>query len=110
MNVNGIWKIEMLGPYGWESTATAFLEDGKYKAGSRNHYAVGGYQISGNHLEVSAKYVTHGNARTMFGKKASKMDLEFKGDIDGDRIQGQAREGGSKHQVTFRATRLAELP
>lgn len=43
MSVNGIWKVEMLGPYGWESVSTAFLEDGKYRAASEDHYTVGNY-------------------------------------------------------------------
>jgi len=37
MSVNGIWKAEIFGPYGWEPMATAFLEDGIYKASGRNH-------------------------------------------------------------------------
>jgi hypothetical protein len=110
MSANGIWKIEMLGPYGWESTATAFMQDGKYQSGSRNHYTVGSYEISGNNIEVSGKYVTHGEARTMFGKQANQMELRYKGVIDGDQINGQAFEDDSSYQVTFRATRLAGLP
>ena len=110
MSVNGIWKVEMLGPYGWESMATAFLEDGVYKSGARNHYSVGSYQITGNRIEISARYITHGEARTMFGKKVDTMDLVFAGDIDGGQIQGRAKEQGGIHEVTFRATRLADLP
>ncbi len=110
MSVNGIWKVEMLGPYGWEPTATAYLEDGKYKGGSRNHYVVGNYEVSGQRIEVAVRYVTHGEARTMFGKRGDTMDLELTGEIEGDRIQGSACERGSKLQVTFRATRLADLP
>ena len=37
MSLNGIWKIEMLGPDGWESVSAAFLEDGNYRAASENH-------------------------------------------------------------------------
>ena len=110
MKHNGIWKIELLGPYGWESMATAFLEDGAYKGGARNHYAVGPYRVSGNKVEFSLKYVTHGEARTIFGKKVKDMDLELAGEVDGDTIVGQARERGGKFPVTFRATRLADLP
>jgi len=110
MSLNGIWKTEILAPDGWESMGTAFFEDGKFKSGSRYHYSVGSYQITDNHVKVSAKYVTHGKARAMFGKKADRMDLEFEGDIDGDQIQGQATEGKGKYQVTFRARRLADLP
>ena len=110
MSLNGIWKLEMLGPYGWESISTAFLEDGKYRGGSRNHYSLGSYQVSGEQLEISVHYVTHGEARTMFGKKVDEMDLDFKGELGDDQIQGHAWEKGSKYSVTFRAVRLADLP
>ena len=48
MSMNGIWKVEMLGPYGWESMSTAFLEDGRYLSSSQDHYAVGKYKLKGN--------------------------------------------------------------
>ena len=110
MSLNGIWKTEILTPDGWESMATAFFEDGKYRAGSRYHYAIGSYQISDNRVKVTAEYVAHGEARAMFGKKADRMDLEFEGEIDGDQIQGQGTEGEGNYQVSFRARRLADLP
>lgn len=110
MSLNGIWKLAMLGPYGWEAISTAYLEDGKYRGASRNHYAVGEYTVSGEQLELSVKYVTHGEARTMFGKKAHKMDLEHRGEIRGDEIHGQTRERDSDYPITFRVTRLADLP
>ena len=110
MSLNGIWKTEMLGPYGWESMATAFLEDGKYEAASENHYVVGNYEVSDNRVEMSAIGVQHGKARSLFGKKKKQMDLEFKGDIDGDRIKGQTQADIGKIQVTFRWTRIADLP
>ena len=110
MSLNGVWKIEMLGPYGWEAMSTAFLEDGTYKGGARNHYSLGEYSISGDKVSLSIRYVTHGKARTMFGKKAKDMNLKFDGDIKGELINGRAREDGSEYSVTFRATRLADLP
>ena len=110
MSLNGIWKLEMLGPYGWEPYSTVYLEDGIYKGGARNHYAVGHYEVSDNKVSVAVHYVTHGEARTMFGKKATQMELEFEGIIDGDKISGSTRERGSDFPVTFRATRLADLP
>jgi len=109
MSLNGIWKTEILTPDGWESMSTAFMEDGKYRSGSRYHYAVGTYQISGDRVKVTAEYVAHGRARAMFGKKADRMNLEFEGEIGEDQIQGQATEGEGNHQVTFRARRLADL-
>ena len=109
MSANGIWKIEMLGPYGWEAVATSFLEDGRYLAGSENHYAVGSYELTGNNIQVTATTNTHGQTRTMFGSNDPSMELSFGGEIDGDKINGQAENKKSKYSVTFRATRLSDL-
>ena len=110
MTVNGIWKAEIFGPYGWEPMATAFLEDGLYKVGGRNHYEVGRYEITDGRISAAFKYITHGNARTMFGKKAKQLDLVMEGDLKEGQISGHVREDGSSFQVVFRATRLADLP
>lgn len=110
MNGNGIWQIEMLGAYGWEAVSTAFLEDGNYKAASEDHYSVGNYDISGDKVKISARYVTHGQARTLFGAKNKEMNLNFEGDIDGDQVMGQATDDQGKFFITFRANRLADLP
>ena len=110
MSLNGIWKVEMLGPYGWEPVSTAFLEDGKYRAASENLYAVGNYEVSGNRIEISAAGVQHGEARTMFGKKEKNLNLKLEGEIDGDEIKGQVQDDGGAHQISIRITRLADLP
>ena len=109
MSVDGIWKIEMLGPYGWETVATSFLEDGRYLAGSQDHYAIGSYELTGNNIRVTATTTTHGKARTMFGSNDPSMELSFGGEIDGDQINGQAENKQSRYSVTFRATRLGGL-
>jgi hypothetical protein len=109
MSTNGIWKVEMLGPYGWESMATAFLEDGKYRAASENHYTVGNYEVSGNRIEISAVGVQHGKSRTVFGKKKKEMNLKLEGEIDGDEVKGQAQDDKGAYQISFRFTRLADL-
>ena len=110
MSLNGIWKVEMLGPNGWESTSTAFLEDGKFRGASGNHYTIGNYEISGNRIGISVAGVQYGKARTVFGKKKEKMNVKFEGEIDGDRIKGQARNEEGPHQISFRISRLADLP
>jgi hypothetical protein len=110
MNGDGIWKIEMLGAYGWENVSTAFLEDGKYKAASEDHYSVGSYAISGNKVKISARHIAHGQARTLFGAKDREINLNFEGELEGNRATGQATDDRGKFIVTFRATRLADLP
>jgi hypothetical protein len=109
MKMNGIWKVEMLGPYGWEPIATAFLEDGKYKSASENHFTIGSYVVSGNRIEISVTAVQHGKTRTVFGKKKREMALTFDGDIKREKIKGHVRENKTSHQIAFQMTRLADL-
>jgi hypothetical protein len=109
MDMNGIWKVEMLGPYGWEPIATAFLEDGEYRSASENHYSVGRYKVSGKRIEISASAVQHGKARTVFGNKKKEMALKYEGEIKGNKITGHVRENKGPHQIAFQTTRLADL-
>ena len=110
MSVNGIWQIEMLGAYGWENVSTAFMEDGNYKSASQDHYSVGSYQISENKIKISSRHVSYGETRTLFGAKNNEISLNVEGVVDGDRITGQATDDEGKFFITFRATRLADLP
>lgn len=110
MRVDGIWKIEMLGPYGWEAVSTAFMEDGRYLAASQDHYAVGSYELDGNQIQVRATMHSHGQVRTIFGDNSPQVEISFGGEINGDQISGQAEDKQAKYSVTFRATRLADLP
>ena len=110
MNVDGIWRIEMLGAYGWEGVSTAFLEDGEYRSASEDHYSIGSYDISDNKIKVSTRYVSHGQARTLFGVKNKEMNLNFEGDLSEGQITGRATDDQAKFIITFRATRLADLP
>jgi len=109
MGINGIWKVEMLGPYGWEPIATAFLEDGEYRSASENHYSGGHYEVSGNRVEILAAAVQHGKTRTVFGKKKREMTLRYEGEIQGDKIVGHVQEDKGSHQIAFKTTRLADL-
>ena len=109
MSTNGIWKVEMLGQDGWEAIATAFLEDGTYRAASENHYAAGNYEVSGNRIAISAAGVQHGEARTVFGEKKKELDIKLEGEIEGDEIKGQAQDDKGTYQISIRLTRLADL-
>jgi hypothetical protein len=54
--------------------------------------------------------VQHGKARTVFGKKKKELNLKLEGEIEGDEIKGQAQDDKGAYQITFRCTRLADLP
>jgi hypothetical protein len=109
MSVDGIWKIEMLGSYGWEAVSTAFLENGRYLAASQDHYAVGQYEVDGGKVRVKATIHSHGMIRTMFGVSAETVELRFEGEVGEDQISGQAEDNQGKYSVSFRATRLGDL-
>ena len=110
MSVNGICKIEMLGAYGWETVATAFLEDGEFRSASQDQYTIGSYDIADNKIKMAGAMISHGDTRTLFGDKKHERNLSFEGEVDGDEIAGQARDDQSKYFITFRAIRLADLP
>ena len=66
MDLNGIGEIEMLGIYDWEARATAFMQDGRYWAGSADHYVVGSYELDGNKVIAKVTIVVHGKSRTLW--------------------------------------------
>lgn len=110
MNEAGVWKVEMLGPYGWEAMSTAFLENGTYRAGSTVNYSVGTYTVEDDRLVVNAAIVLHkGAARTLFGKEGDHHDVRFEGTIDGNLVNGMATDGNGQFMTRFRATKLADL-
>ena len=110
MGNNGIWRVELLGQYGWEAIATAFLEDGRYRAGSENHYTIGSYKVSGNRIEISATTEQYGKVRTVFGEKDRELDLVLEGEIKGDEIIVQAMNDKGASKISLKYTRLADLP
>ncbi|MGD1982677.1 MAG: hypothetical protein PVF93_02100 [Chromatiaceae bacterium] len=110
MNEAGVWKVEMLGPYGWETMSTAFLENGTYRAGSTAHYSLGTYTLKDDLLIVHASVVMHkGVKRTLFGQEGDRHQVQFEGTIDGDMANGVASDENGQFLTRFRATKLADL-
>jgi hypothetical protein len=48
--------------------------------------------------------------RVIEGKKKKELNLKLEGEIEGDEIKGQAQDDKGAYQITFRCTRLADLP
>lgn len=111
MNCEGIWKVEMTTPYGWERVATAFMKNGRYLAASANHYSVGTYKQNGDEVEISTRVTQYGDIRTMFGKKSMvNLDVKSKCKIEENGIIGKSKAEGRKgYDVLIRLTRLADL-
>ena len=109
ISVEGIWKVELGGPYGWDVLSTAFLEGGKYRAASKEHFTIGTYEVDGDDIRIRAKVVQHGGNRSLFGTRGAAQ-LSFEGKTDGDRIEGFATDHAGKFKTAFLATKLSTIP
>ena len=111
MSCEGIWRLEIKGPYGWENFATAFMKNGKYLGASANHYSVGSYKEDGDKLVISTNTVQYGAVRTVFGKKhADKLQVTIECKIKKNKIIGTSKAKGIKNfEVLVRLTRLDSL-
>ena len=109
MNVEGVWKIEMFGPYGWEAVGTAFLDGGQYREADKDSYVLGTYRVSGDEFELEGKFTTVSGSqpKTLFGMNQREYKFAFKGKIEGETIRGQATNG--EYSVASRATRVGDL-
>ena len=111
MSCEGIWKVEIKGPYGWESIATAFMKDGKYLGASASHYSVGRYKEDGDNLELLVKLRQYANLRTVFGiKSTDTIEVTYKCKVKNNKITGTgAAKGVKKHKLQIRLTKLDKL-
>ncbi len=109
MSLDGVWKIETLGLYGWETWATAFLDDGEYLAGSADHYATGSYEQRDDSVMLSTQMVVYDSRRALFGKLDSEYQIDFEGRHTADRIDGHAKDADGSVLMRFRASKVADL-
>jgi hypothetical protein len=111
MSCEGVWVVEMKGPYGWERIAIAFLRNGEYLGAGPNHYAVGSYKEDGDNLEMSVAVTQIGQLRTIFGKKfAGKLQLTSKCKVEQNKITGTSKAKGIKNlDVMIRLARVDSL-
>jgi hypothetical protein len=111
MSCEGIWVVEMKGPYGWERIAIAFMKNGEYRGAGPNHYAVGSYKEDGDNFEMSVALTQYGQLRTIFGKKfAGKIQITSKGKIEKNKIIGTSKAKGVKNfDVLIRMTKVDDI-
>ena len=72
----------MQGPYGWEPTATGFLQGGHCKGASATHFTIGTCKVKGDKLIAKAVMTTHGGKgaqRPLFGRYDTSFRISYKG-------------------------------
>jgi hypothetical protein len=111
MDIEGVWKVEILGPYEWEQLSTAFLQKGQYLGASAHHHSVGSYEENDGAFAVRIRLTQHGTPRTVFGETSEVMDLQMQGSVEGDGvIRGKANPVNNEAiDVKIRMTRLDDI-
>ncbi len=108
MNVEGVWKVEAMGPYGWEKIATAFLRGGRYLAASTEHYSCGSYESFDDVFHADLEIHQYGKVRPVFGSKKRHLATRLEGKVKkDDKIVVRSHAVNSeKFEVKMRLTRL----
>ena len=111
MKIDGVWKVEMLGPTGWEARATAFLESGIYRAASPDHYTLGTYSVDGNSVTAKVTAYTYGQLRAMFGIADPRLNISITAEIDAESMtcEGKAIDPDGLFAAELRMRKLADL-
>jgi hypothetical protein len=112
--IDGIYKVEMLGPYGWERFSTAFMKNGEFRSASSEHFTAGNYAFADGDFEMEGNLTQYVDYRPLFGRKAvNGLPIRFIGRVDSDVIDGEARvvddTDGRRFSLRFRLKRMPVL-
>ena len=108
VEVEGIWRMELLGRDGWEPVGTAFIEGGRYLRGSSDACTVGTYRLDGDTIIIDATTSLFEGARTIYGKSSGQVRIKYEAKIKDGTLEGGASDG--EYTTRFRGTRIGDLP
>lgn len=107
-HIDGVYKVDLLGPYGWEPFSTAFIQNGEFRSASSQHFTAGTYEIDDAGFMMEGNLTQYVENRPLFGRKDVKgLPIEFTGSIYDGIIDGEARvPDGSRDSHRFRLNRM----
>jgi hypothetical protein len=110
-DIEGIYKVEMLGPFGWERFSTAFIQNGQYRGASAEHFSVGTYHVEDDNFDMVGNVTQYFEHRSIFGVKGLKeLQINFKGTVGNDVIEGEASAvTDRRYALSFRFNKLSAL-
>jgi hypothetical protein len=110
-DIDGVYKVELLGLHGWEDFSTAFIDDGQYRSASAHHFADGVYRVDGERFNMVGNLTQYADHSPLFGEKGSKgLPIVFNGAIGNGFIDGEVRVAGrNKHAHRFRLSKVPAL-
>jgi hypothetical protein len=110
-NIEGIYKMDVLGPYGWENFSTAFINDGEFRSTSAEHFTYGTYAVEDNGFEMEGNLTQLDSHYPLFGRSDIKgLPIKFRGSIQDGVIDGEASlPDDSRNSLRLRLNRLPFL-
>ena len=111
MSFEGVWQLEVLGPYGWQEIGTAFLRNGQYLAAGGDYHALGSYQEDGDKFIADVKSTQHGKVPTVFGETKKHVKARIEGEMkEPDKITGTLYPPKNRnYDLKLRMTRAEKL-
>ena len=108
MDIEGVWRVEMLGVHDWEVVSTAFLEGGRYLGGGAHGYSVGRYHRDGDKVVIRAKVTLYVNGLTIFGRGSGRFEITYDAEAREGQLIGNVTDG--QYSVHFRSIRVGDIP
>ena len=110
-DIEGVYTVKLLGPYGWENFSTAFIEDGSFQSASAEHFTTGCYQVEGDSFNMAGSLTQHTESQALFGNKSVKgFPIVFNGKVEKGVINGEIKSPkGGNYLYRFRLSRLPVL-
>jgi hypothetical protein len=80
-DIECVYKVEMLGPYGWERFSVAFIQDGHFHSASADHFTAGHYEVEGESFNMTGNLTQFVDHLPLFGEKRIKgLPINFRGE------------------------------
>ncbi|HEY5738677.1 MAG TPA: hypothetical protein VIW27_03070 [Gammaproteobacteria bacterium] len=108
-NIDGIYRVELLGPYGWERFSTAFIDGGEFRSASSEHFTAGSCTADGEGFRMRGRMTRYVDNRALFGRSELRgLPIQFNGVIRDGIIDGEATVvDDARRSLRFRLARLA---
>ena len=111
MPLEGIWTMEIYGPFGWDNRGVYIFEGGRIMGGNNRQFTGGTYRLSGDAVEAEITMHYYGPPRTMFGEAREEFTAKLEGRLEGDEINGTIRRPDRpQFDLQVRLTRRMDLP
>ena len=111
MSIEGIWTVEVYGPFGWDNRGIYVLEKGRLLGGDNRQYTAGVYSLAGDKLKAELSVHYYGPPRTVFGEAREEFAAKIEGTWKDREIVGMVRRPDKpQFDLQIRLTKRLELP